>query len=386
MQLVRKSYKFLFSRNLGYNFSLYITQDVIIAIDESLNTACKTLTKQDANYFEVMKQIYKALRNSVVYNPDVQKLISESPLILSNTIEVLKYLKANEQQGFDGLKMLLQFLINLIVNNKFISKVVWDMFKAHLKELFKSNVCLYHTSALVYNIFHNDMVLMGDDTEIIRCIFESYKQNDSNEYLTFLLELYIKNIQLNMSYINYNAEHRMLCLEMMKDIWNKDKTWMTDELLAILSDQFKQKSDCILKTVTDYLKDIEPFEVTLLLELLANVSSDENFVRYLQKDKSLLINCAFLLKSIHSIGKESENNFSVISKLSQLEDSDLEVLQHPIYGFKASIIRVLANLCWKHKANQDQVRNRKITMQFPFLILLFLDERFGLHTTVIGLL
>lgn len=334
-----------------------VTPDTVTVLSEALHIAREKLVEQNDLYFKTVKQIYKSLRNAVVYNPKGQILIAGSDTILNDTIKILGCLKENET-GWDCLKMLLQFLSNLVIKNKLVSKKVWQLFSNDLKDLIRNNVCLYHSSALLYNIIHVNRHLLEENNDIIKYILDSYKQNNSNEYVTFLIELFLKNATLNKTYVNYNVENRMLCLEMMKEIIDDDKTWVTQELLDVLSEQFKKKSDCILKTVTNYLKEIEPFEVTLLLDILASVSSDESYAEYLQKDKSLLINCAFLLKSIHEVGRNSENNFSVIPKLSQLDNSsDQEILEHPSYGFKASIVRMLANLCWKHRNNQDLVSN-----------------------------
>ncbi|KAI4468588.1 ataxin-10 [Holotrichia oblita] len=342
---------------------LQVTPETVTVLTKSLQTVREKLVEQNDIYFKTLKQIYKSLRNAVAYNPEGQILIADSETVLSDTAQILDCLKENEV-GWDCLKMLLQFLINLVIENELISKKVWALFSNDLKQLLRNNICLYHSSALVYNIFHMDLHLLEENDDIIKHILDSYKQNDSNEYVTFLLELFIKNVSLNTTYISYSAENRMLCLEMMKEIMNKDKTWVTQELLDVLSEQFKKKSDCILKTVTNYLKEIEPFEVTLLLDVLAGVSSDESYVQFLQKDKSLLINCAFLLKSVHEVGRTADNNFSVIPKLSQLDNStEQEILEHPSYGFKATIVRLLANLCWKHRNNQDLIcLNRNIVI------------------------
>ncbi|KAG8327325.1 Ataxin-10 [Homalodisca vitripennis] len=59
---------------------------------------------------------------------------------------------------------------------------------------------------------------------------------------------------------------------------------------------------------------------------------------------------AVLLKSIHMAGKEQNNCFSTVPKLSEADD---KLQNHPAFGFKANLVRVLGNLCWKHKENQD---------------------------------
>lgn len=53
-------------------------------------------------------------------------------------------------------------------------------------------------------------------------------------------------------------------------------------------------------------------------------------------------------------GKEQNNCFSAVQKLSALEGGE-ELQSHPAFGFKASLIQVLGNLCYKYKPTQDLV-------------------------------
>lgn len=59
-------------------------------------------------------------------------------------------------------------------------------------------------------------------------------------------------------------------------------------------------------------------------------------------------------------GQAGDNDFSPIHKLSELNISDkgveTQVEQHPAFGFKACLVRLLGNLCWRHRENQDQVK------------------------------
>ena len=75
----------------------------------------------------------------------------------------------------------------------------------------------------------------------------------------------------------------------------------------------------------------------------------------LYKNVSCLLYVSDLLKSMHEIGKSENNCFSAVQKLSAVTGSDHELKQHPAYGFKASLVCVLGNLCWKHRKNQDLV-------------------------------
>lgn len=64
-----------------------------------------------------------------------------------------------------------------------------------------------------------------------------------------------------------------------------------------------------------------------------------------------------LLKSIHSLGKMGENNFSAVQKLADLSVSTQcgDIHDHPAFGFKSCLVQIVGNLCWRHPENQNQV-------------------------------
>jgi len=64
-----------------------------------------------------------------------------------------------------------------------------------------------------------------------------------------------------------------------------------------------------------------------------------------------------LLRSMHSLGKVGENNFSAVQKLADLSVSTQcsDIHEHPAFGFKSCLVQILGNLCWRHPENQNQV-------------------------------
>lgn len=74
---------------------------------------------------------------------------------------------------------------------------------------------------------------------------------------------------------------------------NKNSYWLPIESIEFLSDKFKKKSDLILKTVDSQLNNIEPTEVTILIDILGVLTSNPKLdeCKKLQEDKSFLINC-----------------------------------------------------------------------------------------------
>lgn len=298
---------------------------------------------------------YRALRNYTLA-PEVQNALVDDDNIMQNTRYLLTKLLSREICYATYVKTILQFLCNLTIYAKNKEKIL-HLLGPMLIDLLKHPDFSYITTALLYNIAKDvDVDLKFIHKHIYNILLDLCdKDGAKNEYLGFIMELLLNNRNVYSNYRSYDTQERLTILKNLKLCISKDNFKIDNEFIDILVHQFKVKSDCILKTVVDYLKDVEPLEVTYLLEILASLTGNESYLPYLQNDKSLLINCTFLLKSIHELGRSSENNFSAIQKLSAIAQPSQNIMEHPAFGFKAGLIRILGNICWKHKRNQDEV-------------------------------
>ena len=116
---------------------------------------------------------------------------------------------------------------------------------------------------------------------VILLLKEPTYLNDIYDEISIDDKLYLLDIiHQEVRSVVYNEESRMA---------NK----LPIETIEFLSEKFKKKSDLILKTVDSHMNDLEPTEVTILLDILGVLTS--NFAmeecKKLQEDKSLLVNC-----------------------------------------------------------------------------------------------
>lgn len=304
---------------------------------------------------KAMISTFRALRNYTLA-PEVQDALVNDDSIMQNTRYLLTKLLSREISYATYVKTILQFLCNLTIYARNKENIL-HLLGPILIDLLKHTDFTYISTALLYNIMKDmDIDLKFIHPDIYSIVLElCEKEGDKNEYLGFIMELLLNNKNFYSNYRSYDSKKRLTILKHVMECISKENVKIDNEFIDILVHQFKIKSDCILKTVTDYLKDIEPLEVTYLLETIASLSGNETYLPYLQNDKSLLINCAFLLKSIHSLGKTSENNFSAVQRLSEIAHPSKNITEHPAFGFKAGLVRILGNLCWKHRRNQDEV-------------------------------
>lgn len=134
-------------------------------------------------------------------------------------------------------------------------------------------------------------------------------------------------------------------------------------LLKHISNEFKLKSDCILKTVPTHVESIDPQIVVTMLDIVSSASAQGKYLTILKDDRSLFLNLGCLLQIIHKIGKKSDTAFSPIQKLEALvpntnENGDFE--KEFSYAFKTKLVKSLAFLAHKNQKNQELAREMEI--------------------------
>lgn len=136
-------------------------------------------------------------------------------------------------------------------------------------------------------------------------------------------------------------------------------------LLQHLIKEFKNKSDCVLKTVSSYVNSIRPEMVVQLLDIISHATTQEKYLEILKTDGSLFLNIGCLLQNLQKVGKSEENVFTPIQKLDALAPSSRETAEYEkdfSYTFKTMLMKAIANLAHKNKKNQELARELEIMM------------------------
>uniref|UniRef100_A0A1B6LKL2 Ataxin-10 n=1 Tax=Graphocephala atropunctata TaxID=36148 RepID=A0A1B6LKL2_9HEMI len=304
---------------------------------EDASEMLHTLMLEDTPAVDRLTECFRSLRNTCAGSSSAQSELGQQAEVLqdANSAINMGLSVADNEEWNLCLRISAQFLGNLTVNNTKNQEIVWARFCSQLKKMAQhgdtklTNTCLM----VLYNILLGCPNLTSDlvsEQEFVGIICDSGA--DGMEFALFILEI-VEN-RLKQSGDNVPVS-----------------------LVTQLSAQFCQHSECILRTVADKVDDLEPTEVATLLQLLASCSAHPPHLQALQGYRNFFINCAFLLKSIHMAGKEQNNCFSAVPKLSEADD---QLQHHPAFGFKASLVRILGNLCWRHKENQDMMKELEI--------------------------
>ncbi|GFS04848.1 ataxin-10-like [Elysia marginata] len=89
------------------------------------------------------------------------------------------------------------------------------------------------------------------------------------------------------------------------------------------------------------------------LETLSIAAQHMDLYPSIQQDADLLRCSVSLLRNITEKGKSGDSVFKREEKASAQDNVDPH---HPVYGLKKDLIRLIANMAYKHRANQDLVR------------------------------
>jgi ataxin-10 len=137
--------------------------------------------------------------------------------------------------------------------------------------------------------------------------------------------------------------------------WPEDETIGLDAV-SLVSKLFKEQSTTLLTTFKAG-ESADPALTMKLLELICEwTANEDDHQKQIQDDTSVLIDAVYMLKMVHQLGTEGkEKEYEPVRKISQLDCAF--ILTNPVFGFKRDLVRLIGNLCWRHKKNQETVRD-----------------------------
>ncbi|NWW30432.1 ATX10 protein, partial [Panurus biarmicus] len=137
-----------------------------------------------------------------------------------------------------------------------------------------------------------------------------------------------------------------------------DKNSVTSEEMNVfvrhadfLAACFQEKCGAVLKlTAAADVEDEEALVTIRLLDVLCEMTSNNSQLEHLQAFPGLLETAVDTLRLTHLAGKQAVNIFTATHAVTGQEE-----ISHPAVGFKSHLIRLIGNLCYKNKENQDKV-------------------------------
>ncbi|XP_072376624.1 ataxin-10 isoform X1 [Diabrotica undecimpunctata] len=296
----------------------------------------------------LVMELYRCLRNCVT-NKTTQDYVAEETKILVFTKTYVGKLYEHHL----CLKIILQFLINLVSSNSEVTRKVHANFSDVFSKIIENKWCVYESAALIYN----SALVVPPDEISIKCMFQLDEKSNEIEYVLFFFEKYISyNICWEL-YNSFEIRHKIIILETLRyQQIKKIQYFLPDSGIDTIVSGFLKSPDIFFKISTDTAQQ-EVRIVSLLLSIISSCSSIDEYIVKLQQNKNILVTAAALLINFHKLGKEGDNMFKPIQKLSYSQGDETE---NPVFGLKADLIQLIGNLCWKNNEMQNLAREAEI--------------------------
>ncbi|XP_042232406.1 ataxin-10-like isoform X2 [Homarus americanus] len=260
---------------------------------------------------------------------------------------------------------------NMVAANSLTRKLIWPHLLPVLRDLL--GYPDWQVSQMASMILHNCLLEEGLRKELcrnnqVKVIVNKLLSLYVNEsqyscFVLFCLELLLcsKDI-VEVSWSHLSGEQQLLCLDVLAailtDTSQKRCEPLSTSTITFLVHFFKSEADKILCTHAGQLQQDGSQVLVRLANFVCTAAASDAWRYLLQQDSSLIITSLYLLRCMTDIGKMGGNAFTPLNQLSDLTDEEQMATAetHPAFGFKCDLIRLIASLVYRHKDNQDQVR------------------------------
>ncbi|XP_055882616.1 ataxin-10-like isoform X3 [Biomphalaria glabrata] len=363
-------------KNVSQGLFLQCMNEILKNLSEKINHSDDNILQPVQ---ECAAECFRCLRQACALNSQIQSGLSSFMDILENTkIITEKIISVDAQKDSENvLKCAIQFLGNACVSNATNQKAIWELFINQFRSFLHhadSKVCDY-TCMLVHTCLTTvakiDQCLLNNASaqDIVLTCIEATAQKDI-EWGLYVLEDMLKNdLFLPKLYWKMGHKERLLTMEVMlaemidlpedcsggQAELDPSQLAISQANLSFIADDVKKECNLILKLKSPETTDQEmALVIAKELELLSIAAQHQTIYPSIQQDTELLVCAINLLRSINDIGKSGGNVFSREEKASGVDSIDPH---HPVYGLKKDLIRLIANMAYKHRANQDLVRS-----------------------------
>ncbi|KAF6214212.1 hypothetical protein GE061_008951 [Apolygus lucorum] len=248
-----------------------------------------------------------------------------------------------------------QCIANLMSNNDTMRNYVADNFAPNISEWLKTEgskqqnyVCavllnLDQVGKLSRELYNKEFV-----RDLVR-VSES-----GSEFGILLLQNFISCHLFRQLYDSGEEEQKVFLLQLL-DSMITDESYYAAEVTAMCN-KFKKACDRIMTEVPS-AGPYSALELAILLEFMCSTSYKSGYISSFQSDSSLVVSSSYLLRGIHEVVSQKKNwKESLKEAVDVLKNKNSEMTNKPFFGVKGNLIRLLGNLAFRNKRNQDLVR------------------------------
>ncbi|XP_051818834.1 ataxin-10 [Antechinus flavipes] len=314
---------------------------------------------------QLLAECFRCLRNACVQCPGNQSTIRNLNLIDSTVelINLFQKLDMEQESHLAAFRCSLQFLGNIAAGNEVSQEAIW---RAAFPDLFL--YCLRHpdekvvayASMILFTCLNDERLkdLQTGNLHVPLLVIEAHRKQPDSEWAFLIISDYLlKSPDLVKAvYSKLSNPERVTLLDLMVARLAGDEPLAREDLTAfqshaeLVASRFQERCKSVLRLASEYDNDEEALATIRLLHVLCEMTANCELLGSLQAFPGLLETVVELLRLAHLAGKETSNVFTVATCMRG--DGDIA---NPAAGFKSHLVRLIGNMCYKNRNNQDKV-------------------------------
>uniref|UniRef100_A0A8D0BN71 Ataxin 10 n=1 Tax=Salvator merianae TaxID=96440 RepID=A0A8D0BN71_SALMN len=309
----------------------------------------------------LLSECFRCLRNASVQCPRNQNMMRNLGLIDTSIllINIFEKLKTDLESLLTALRCSLQFLGNIATGNIDSQNMIW---KLAFPSVFLN--CLNHPDEKVvtyccmvlFTCLNPDKMtelLEENNLDTALAVLQASRKYPNSEWAFLIVTNHLLKCPelVKAMYAKLSNQERTMFLELIQSEIGENNLVIHSEVASFFANRFKEKCQGVLNLTSaanDY--DEEVLVTIQLLDVLCEATSTPEQLKCLQSCPDLLEAAIQILKLVHIAGKQATNIFTVTHSVTGQEQAS-----HPALGFKSHLIRLIGNLCYQNKTNQDKI-------------------------------
>ncbi|XP_051748143.1 ataxin-10 isoform X3 [Ctenopharyngodon idella] len=318
--------------------------------------------------YKLTAECFRAHRNACVQctqNQCCLRDLGSIKLSFEILAKLLKISSGGSNDIYDALRCGVQFLGNIAVGNQLCKDDIWELGFPHifrdLLELPDEKAVSYTCMVIHTCLDEHKTEQLVKDTQQLKLslkIMDLCRSLPDVDWTIFIAtQHFLKSSELiRKMYTEMTNDARLTLLELILaqlGVAEKEKDCLMPLSVAqFLASCFTDHCRAVLTLSSESSDDQAAMVVIRLLDILCEMTSDCKEFMALQDHAGLLSTTVDLLKEVHLLGKTSKNVFTAAHDFSLTRPGGADT--HPVFGFKAQLIRLIGNLCHSHIVNQDK--------------------------------
>ncbi|KAJ7329446.1 hypothetical protein JRQ81_015620 [Phrynocephalus forsythii] len=313
------------------------------------------------SYLVLLSECFRCLRNACVQCARNQNIMRNLGLIEESLqlIQLLHKLETDLESLLTAFRCSLQFLGNIATGNRDSQNRIWKLaFPSqflncinHQDEKINGYCCMILSTCL--NSETMKELCEENDLNTALAVLRAYRRHPESEWMFLIVTNHLLKCPelVKAMYAKLSNQERTMLLELLLSEIGGKNLAVNEELATFLASCFQEKCQAVLKLASaENHEDEEALMTVRLLDVLCEMTSNTGQLECLQACPRLLEEAVTILRLTHLSGKQTTNIFSAIHSAT-----GPEYISHPAVGFKSHLIRLIGNLCYKNKTNQDKV-------------------------------